>query len=386
MSWPIPTFRKIELPAPIALRVWLPALTAMALGMAGAVLLLWPHGKSTHGLQFWGLLIGIPLVTCVIALGVRLDRWEHEQTIAEEAQREQERIMSLWRSWSRRQVCVEASVAILPIHVPAAKLGDVDADLPVNMGRASAFDWSKNKALELRRAKLLGQIADALRTPLTSRKEMRVRLLLADASAESLRDWKAAAQDALGKIAPDCKFSVDIERAGDCASFLTQQVDLVGAAPQLIIAAQLWPDDETKQTFSEGAAALLIEPAGGRAGHVFRPMTAAANTLEAALQQLVHMQISPDRITHTWFTRCEAESGAITSALISDPKARLIERHFDHITGEPGPATSWIALATALEASHDSGPQVVAWREPDDESLHLCMVGAAEPHASQKEF
>ncbi|KVT50307.1 hypothetical protein [Burkholderia ubonensis] len=386
MSWPIPTFGKIEQPTPISLRVWLPALLIMALGMAGAVLLLWPHGKSTHGLQFWGLLIGVPLVTCAIALGIRLDRWERKQTIAEEAEREQERIMSLWRSWSRRQVRIAASVAILPIHVPAAKLGGVDVDLPVNMGRASAFVWSKNKALELRRAKLLGQIAGALQTTLTGRKEMRVKLLLDDASTEYLRDWKAAAHEALRKIAPDCKFSVDVERAGDCASCLTQQVDLVGAAPQLIIAAQLWPDGETRHTFSEGAAALLIEPAGGQAGYVFRPMSTAANSLEAALQQLVQMQISPDRITHAWFTRCEVESGAITSALTSDSKARLIERHFDRIVGEPGPATSWIALAAALEVSHESGPHVVAWREPDDDSLYLCMVGAPQSHASQKEL
>ncbi|KWN64893.1 hypothetical protein WM24_13105 [Burkholderia ubonensis] len=386
MSWPIPTLTPVSYPKPPDLRVWVPGLVAIAVGAAGAVLLLWPHGKSTHSLQFWSLLVGVPLVICVTAFGIRLDRWERDQTIAEEAEREQERIMSLWRSWSRRHVRVTTAVAVLPILVPAAKIGDVDADLPVNRGRASAFAWSKNKSLELRRARLLGQIVDHLQATLACRNEMQVKLLLDDASAESLRAWKAAADDAFSKIAPDCKFSIDAEQAVGCSSFLTQQVDLVGAGPQLIIAAQLWRDGETKQTFSEGAAALLIEPNDGQASRVFRPMTTTADSRDADLKQIAQMQILPDRITHAWFTRCEDESGTITSALASKPKMQLIERSFDHIVGESGPATSWIALATALEASHEVGLHLVAWREPGEEPLHLCMVGRAEPQASQKEL
>ncbi|MXN80085.1 hypothetical protein GR157_35900 [Burkholderia sp. 4701] len=386
MSWPIPTLTSVSYPKPPDLRVWVPGLLALAVGAAGAVLLLWPHGKSTHGLQFWGLLIGAPLVTCVIALGIRLDRWEREQTVAEEVEREQERIMSLWRSWSRRHVCVTASVAILPILVPAAGMGEADADLPVNRGRASAFPWSKNKTLKQRREKLLDQIAEKLQATLAGRKELRVKLVVADASEESMLGWKADAEHALGKVAPGCKFKIDTEPAVDCASFLTQQVDLVGTAPHLIITAQIWPDGAAKHTFSEGAAALLIESAEEQPGRVFRPMTSTADTLDADLQQLTQMQVSPDHITHAWFTRCETESGAITAAFTSDTKARAIERPFDHIVGEPGPVTSWIALATAHEASREGKPHLVAWREPGDEVLHLCMVGCAQPQETQKEL
>ncbi|HDR8943542.1 TPA: hypothetical protein QDA71_000506, partial [Burkholderia vietnamiensis] len=65
---------------------------------------------------------------------------------------------------------------------------------------------------------------------------------------------------------------------------------------------------------------------------------------------------------------------------------RPIERSFDHIVGEAGPATSWIALATAYEASKEGEPHLVAWREPGDEVLHLCIVRGAQPQKRQKEI
>ncbi|HDR9021137.1 TPA: hypothetical protein QDB15_006480 [Burkholderia vietnamiensis] len=386
MSWPIPTLTSVSYPKPPELRVWVPGLLALAVGAAGALLLLWPHGKSTHGLQFWGLLIGAPLVSCAIALGIRLDRWEREQTAAEELEREQERIMSLWQSWCRRHVCVTASVAILPILVPAAGMREADADLPVNRGRASTFPWSKNKTLKQRREKLLNQIAEKLQVALAERKELRVKLVVADAPEESLLGWKADAEDALCRFAPACKFKIDTEPAVDCASFLTQQVDLVGTEPHLLITVQIWPDSATRHTFSEGAAALLMESADEEPGRVFRPMISTADARDADLKQLVQMQLSPDHITHAWFSRCEAESGAITAAFTTDTKVRPIERSFDHIVGEAGPATSWIALATAYEASKEGEPHLVAWREPGDEVLHLCIVRGAQPKKRQKEI
>ncbi|MEI6003126.1 hypothetical protein H3V53_40410 [Paraburkholderia bengalensis] len=386
MSWPIPTLTPISYPKPLDLRVWLPGLVALALGTAGAVLLLWPHGKSTQGVQFWALLIGVPLVSCTLALGIRLNRWEREQTIVEEAEREQRRIMSLWRAWSRRDVRVTAALAVLPVPVPPAQLGVVGADLPVNRGRAKGFAWSNGKAETWRRTKLLGLIASGLHATLAARQEMSVRLLLDEASMASVDAWKEDARNALGKIAPRCKFGIDAEPAVGCAPFLAQQVDLVGAAPQLVIAAQMWPDGKTEHAFSEGAAALLVERSDAHAGQVFRPMTSTTATLDADLKQLVQIQIAPDRITHAWLTGCTDESAGITSSLTSDPKTPLIERPFDDIVGEPGPASSWIALATALEALETGGPQLIAWREKDSEPLHLCMVGPAQPDASQKEL
>ncbi|WP_230953713.1 hypothetical protein [Burkholderia cepacia] len=262
----------------------------------------------------------------------------------------------------------------------------MDVDLPVNRGRTSTFPWSKNRTLKERREKLFGQIADRLQVALVERKELHVKLVVAEASEEALRGWISDAEDALGKVAPGCNFKIEPVPTVSCASFLAQQVDIIGTAPQLIIAAQLWPDGATKHTSSEGAAAVLIETSEEPAARIFRPMTSMAVTLDADLKQMADVQILPNRISHGWFTRCEPESGVITSAFTVDNKARPVERPFEHIVGEPGPVTSWIALATALEASKGGEPNLVAWREPDDDSLHLCMVGGAQPQDSQKEL
>jgi hypothetical protein len=386
MPWPIPTFKKIERPKPISLGLWLSALTAIAIGMAGGVLLLWPHGGPTQGLQFWALLVGIPLVTCVLAYGIRLDRWEREQTIAEEAEREQERITLLWRGWCRRRVHVITALAVLPIPTLTAQLSDADADLPVNTGRAKAFSWTKGKTEAPRRQELLDRIARGLQATLADRQAMSIKLLLDDASLAFANAWKEATRTTFGKIAPNCNFTVVVERAVGCAQWLAKQVDLNDAAPHLIIAVQIWPNGQKEHNFSESAAALLIDQAATQAGYIFRPMIVASDTLEGDLAQVVDMQLQPDTATHVWFTRCDDESVAITSALTPDPKIPVIERQLDSVVGKPGPASSWIALATALEATQGTGPHLVAWRESENEPLNLCMIASAQPHSPREEI
>jgi len=386
MPWPIPTFKKIERPKPISLRLWLSTLTAIAIGMAGGVLLLWPHGRPTQGLQFWALLVGLPLVTCVLAYGIRLDRWEREQTIAEEAEREQERITLLWRRWCRRRVQVTTALAVLPIPTPTTQLSDADADLPVNTGRAKAFLWMQGKTEALRRQELLDHIASGLQATLADRQAMSIKLLLDDASLAFATAWEEAARTTFGTIAPNCNFIVVVERAVGCAQWLAQQVDLDDAAPHLVIAIQIWPNGQKEHSFSESAAALLIDPAATQASYIFRPMIVAIDTLEGDLAQLVDMQLQPETATHVWFTRCDDESVAITSALAPDPKIPVIERQLDSVLGNPGPASSWIALATALEAAQGAGPHLVAWRESENEPLNLCMIAPTQPHSPREEI
>ncbi|WP_414450855.1 hypothetical protein AB4851_17570 [Burkholderia sp. 22PA0099] len=384
MSWPIPVFVPVKLPEPVSLRVWLPALVAIASSAAGAVLLLWPHGKPTQAIQFWILLIGAPLVACGFVLGWRLNRWETDQLVADETEREQTRLMSLWKQWCRRRVKIARAVAFLPIDETVASLADPNVDLPVNAQRSAGLSWLEKG--EARRACFLSLVAECFADALRGRREMTLTLMLADVLPEQFEGWATSTHSVFTRAIPDVAFKVEVRPVVGCDTWLTQQVDCLYNLPQLIIAAQLWPGDETTLDFSEGAAALLIDPDASQPNHVFRSMTTAAATLDAGLAQLVQMQVAPDRITHGWLTGCTDESAAITVALTTDPKKPLIERSLDHIVGRPGPISSWIVLATALEASQAGGAHLVAWREPEDESLHLCMVTHAEPQASRKEY
>ncbi|MDR5752220.1 MULTISPECIES: hypothetical protein [unclassified Caballeronia] len=383
MSWSIPTFREVQQPAPISLRFWLPSLVAMALGIAGIVLLLWPHGKPAQGIRFWALLVGTPFSACALSFGARLDRWEHEQTIAEEMEREQGRIALLWRVWSRRHLCVTASCAVFPVSVSATQIGDAAPGMPLSSGRAKGFPWTNGKLEAWRRTKLLGVIAHGLRESLAVRQELPIKVLIDEASLENKDAWAAATKDAFSKVAPRCRFTVEVEDVTRCSQFLTQQVNLFSYPSQLVIAAQFWLDNDESPAFSEGAAALLFDADSSPRGSFFRPMTALRDKLETGLQQLSEMQVNPGTVSRVWLTGCDDASVDIRSPLTIDPKASIPERLLDNVLGTPGPASAWIALATALEASQGSGPQLVAWREPSSESVHLCLVAPAP--APQKE-
>ncbi|SEI61164.1 hypothetical protein [Paraburkholderia diazotrophica] len=379
MPWPIPTLISVERPKPISIRVLLPTLAAIASGAIGAVLLLWPHGKPTQTIQFWSLLIGAPLAACALAFGLTLNRWEAQQTVAEESEREQQRIVKLWRDWCRRHLRVVQSEVFLPVTDEHAPFSTANSDFPMNRERAIGFPWAKERSTAFRRTRLLHLVAVRFADALKARREIAVTLMLDDLAPEQTKAWTMRVHRIFSRTVPEAVLRIETRPATGAAQWLAEQVDRGDAEPQLVVAAQLWPEDEAEHAFSEGAAAFLVEPVATQTDSVLRPMTTLPETLEAGLAQLMQMQVAPDRLTHVWSTGCDDESVAIRSALTPDPKALAEERLLDGIVGKPGPASGWIALATALAASSEAGPQLVVWREPESEPVHLCVVAAAAP-------
>ncbi|OLL31212.1 hypothetical protein BTH42_13520 [Burkholderia sp. SRS-W-2-2016] len=375
MSWPIPVFTKIEYPKPIAWRLWLPTLSVIAAGAVGAVLLLWPHGKSTQTLQFWATLIGAPLVACAFVFGAKLDQWEDDQTDAEESEKEQHRLRGMWREWTRRDLCVIDVAAFPAATDEIASFAGAATDLPTNSDRSVMYDWTKNRGTAFRRTRLLHLVARRFADKLRLRKEVLVTLMLDDSSLGQEDAWTNQVMRTFSAFAPGTIFHVEAQSAEGGVDWITRQTDTVDPAMRLVIAAQLWRDGEEQHGFSEGAAAFLIAPGSSHAGVIFRPMTSTRDTREIGLTQIKEYQVPPDRLALAWFTGCEeAESTAIRSALTQDPTDATVERLLDKSLGLPGPASGWIALAIAMEAMRGAGPQLVAWREPESESLHLCTV------------
>jgi hypothetical protein len=375
MSWSIPIFPKIEYPKPISWRLWLPTLALVAAGTTGAVLLRWPHGKPTQTFLFWATLIGAPLIACALTFGPKLDEWEAEQTDAEEAEKEQNRLRGLWREWTRRHLTVVDSVAFPAATEEIDKFANAKADLPTHSDRAVAFKWVEGRTTAFCRRRLLKLIARHFAEALRSRREVVITLMLDDASLGLSETWIQQAMRVFARGAPRTTFHIEAQSAKGCAQWITRQVDLVDPATRLVIAAQLWADGEQEHVFSEGAAAFLIDPGASRVGSIFRPMVSTRERLETGLTQIKDYQVSPERLALAWFTRCEEdESTAIRSAVTRDPKDSAAERLLDKSLGLPGPASGWIALAIAMQAVRGAGPQLVAWRELSSDSLYLCTV------------
>ncbi|MDR6482005.1 hypothetical protein [Paraburkholderia terricola] len=380
MPWPIPVFTKIDYPKPISWRMWLPTLAALASSAVAAVLLLWPHGKPTNTFQFWGTLVGAPLVACALVFGLKLDHWEGEQTDAEEADKEQLRLTEMWRDWARRHLSIVGVAAFPAATEEVARFGGEKIELPTKRDRAIPFDWVDAKGATLRRAHLLQLIAGRFADALRGQSEIIVTLMLDDGSLREGEAWTQQAMSVFGSIVPDAQFHIEAQPATGGVDWITRQVDQIDTATRLVIAAQLWPEEDGARGFSEGAAAFLIEPGATKSGSIFRPMTGTRDTLESGLAQIGQIQTSPDRLRQVWVTGCQDdESTAIRSALTRDPKDMAVERLLDGVLGKPGPASGWIAMAIAMEAMRGAGPQLVAWREPESESLHLCTVSPL-PH------
>jgi hypothetical protein len=341
----------------------------------GAVLLLWPHGKSTQTFLFWATLIGAPLIACALTFGPKLDQWEDEQTDAEESEKEQNRLRGLWREWTRRHLPVVDSVAFPAATDEVAEFANAKADQLTHSDRSVTFDWVEGRATSFRRRRLLHLIARHFAEALRSRREVVVTLMLDDASLELAETWIQQTMLVFAHVVPRTTFHLEAQSAKGCAQWITRQVDLVDPATRLVIAAQLWADEEQEHAFSEGAAAFLIDPYASRVGSIFRPMVSTRDRLETGLGQIKDFQVPPERVALAWFTRCEEdESTAIRSKLTTDPKDSTVERLLDKTLGLPGPASGWIALAIAMEAMRGAGPQLVAWHEGASDPLHLCMI------------
>ncbi|CAD6556681.1 hypothetical protein LMG27952_06168 [Paraburkholderia hiiakae] len=373
MSWPIPVFLNIEYPKPISLRVWLPTLVSIASATAAAVLLVWPQGKPTNTVLFWATLVGAPLVACFLLLGWRLKQWEDEQKDAEDAEKEQHWLKKGWRDWSRRQACV-IDVAAFPAATDEIDRFSAEKfDLPTNIDRSITFDWVSGRTAAFRRTRLLRLVALRFAEALRDRREVIITLMLDDTSLKQDEDWTKQVMRTFGSMIPALR--VEVHPATGGVQWMTQLVDRVDPATRLVIAAQLWADEEEKHNFSEGAAAFLVEAAATNAGLIFRPMTSVRDTMEVGLGQIREFQMAPDRLKHVWVANCEhIEATAIRSALAPDPKEMPDERLLDGVLGTPGPASGWIALAVAMEAMRGARPQLVAWREPQSECLYLCTV------------
>lgn len=378
MSWPIPVFSKIEYPEPISARVWLPLLIAIASSAAGAVLLLWPQGRPTQTFEFWSTLVGVPLIACALAFGTRLDRWEGEQTDAEEMEREQQRLGGLWQGWTRRNLRV-VDVAAFPAATDEIdRFAGAKIELPTNSDRIIAFDWSKGRSASIRRTKILFLIATRFAAALRTRREVTITLMLDDVSLKQAGTWVKRAKRIFGYFVPSVSFYIETHPAASGVQWITRHVDRVETITRLVVAAQLWTDEASENEFSEGAAAFLIEPGVTKAASILRPMMTARDTLETGLAQIKEIQTSPDRIKHVWFSGCtDNESTAVRSAMTPDPKDMAVECLLDRLLGNPGPVSGWIALAIAMEAMRGAGPQLVAWREPKSESLCLCTISPA---------
>ncbi|WP_112177670.1 hypothetical protein [Paraburkholderia unamae] len=199
--------------------------------------------------------------------------------------------------------------------------------------------------------------------------------MLDEASLGEARAWMDCARDVLGNFAPGVNFHVEALPGTGAVEWITHLVDRIEPTTRLVIAAQFWAEKEEEREFSEGAAAFLVEPDAPTGGAILRPMISSNAALNLGLSQIYEYQMSRDQHRQIWFTGGhDDESTAIRMGLPLDSTDMPPDRLLDTPLGNPGPSSGWIALAIAMEAMREAGPQLIGWREPNSESLYLCTV------------
>ena len=391
MSWSIPSVPPSQRPEAIKLYIWLPIFVViMGIG-AAAVLLFWPQDRSTHTPKFWLLLVGAPASVCAVLFGMMLTRWERQQIVAEESEREAARLAALWRAWARHHLGVVRAVAFLPTVQTAEQLVAGEVAMPVNLQRSVGFYWGEKDKADIRRDRFLGLVVDRFADDLANVRSLEVVLILDGTSQAGAAQWKAESGRLLAEALPGIACDIRVADATSCVARLEANLGQDQMPAQLIVAAQIWAD-AGENTFSEGGAAILLSPrTAGRsvsgvqleelAGRICRPMTSQTSAMADDVSTMLNMQVAPDSLQQVWSSGLNrACSTAMLSALSTGGADSPTVVQLENALGVPGPVSGWMALALALEAArHGKAHQLVAWQESDAERVHLCVVAPVQP-------
>ncbi|KVR14039.1 hypothetical protein WK13_12270 [Burkholderia ubonensis] len=156
--------------------------------------------------------------------------------------------------------------------------------------------------------------------------------------------------------------------------------------PTLIIAGQFWTAG-VNPGYSEGVAGILMcsmQPAAQTPDEnelngcrLLRPMLSLTSEIGADLHQATKFQLGHNSILCAWLGALDR---GVASALRLEmgrclPTKEAVIRDMDEVLGMPGPASSWLTLAIAVEMSLRSRkPQLAAIYDGASKRSVLCTL------------
>lgn len=334
--------------------------------------------------MFGILVVGVPGCLFAILFGVKLNDWEQRQLEHEESVRENERLISLWHTWANRDVCVSAATCLLGGVGNTEEWEKPNHPLPVNLGRARALEWLESSEGDHRRETIIALIADRLSKQLSALRSLKVLLLLDETSVQDKVQWDEAVHNVLS-IYP-IRLSVECLPVPEDLSLLLSYVDENNIPPTLIIAGQFWTVD-TNPGFSEGVAGILLGAIQSAARprdenqlggcRLLRPMLSVTSEIGADFNQFAYFQLLHNSINCAWLGALDRQAGSALRLEMGKclPTKEAVIRDMDEILGMPGPASSWLTLAIAVEMSLRSRkPQLAAIYDGASKRSVLCTL------------
>jgi hypothetical protein len=209
-------------------------------------------------------------------------------------------------------------------------------------------------------------------------------LLLDETSAKDKVQWDAAVHNTLATY--PIRISVECRATSGDLSALSSYVDQCNIQATLIIAGQ-FARSGANRSYSEGVAGILLHATQPVARpqddnqldgcHVLRPMFSTASEIDTDLHQFASFQLSRNSIQCAWLGALDGETTSMLRLEMGKCLAtkETAIRDMGEALGMPGPVSSWLTLALAIEMSLRSGkPQLAAIYDGTSKRSVLCTL------------
>lgn len=386
MVWDRQSPEAVQAPIPPALGRWV--LVAVGAVLASVLLfLLYASGRipQLQAVSGW-VLMGLPLLICVLAFGARAYFYggalNHHEFLEQEARTDQQ----AWQSWAQRHLAVHACCVLLPDQVCASTLIKAGASLPPATGKARRIvelpllmPDRAQAALQL----LLPALAPAMQL-LPVELELRVTLLsdVAPLEYEALREsfqrsWRSAS-------CRPCPAMVNLA-AELSPQWIDEKLKSASSAYELIIVLQVHGDT----AWSDGLAAMLLSPDSVAhalgvpvLGGLLRPMPLDIDTVEADLRLFLQTQTEALQATGLLADDADwqASSGKIIAASFVqnaslDARNQWIQ---ESLCGPTGPLGHWLLAALAVDiVRHQQQPLLMLTTDRSQHWISTVTTGEA---------
>lgn len=353
---------------PPVLRRWV--LAACFAVLAGLLLLLLYVSERVPQLQVLNIwvLSGLPLLAWVLAFATRAYFYggalDHFRLLQEQV----EVVQWSWQQWAQRRLLVHASCVLVPDRVSAKVLMHGQGSVAPRRGQARRIAGLPESDQERAQAglRLLLPAVETVLQTLEPGQALHVTLL-SDVPPDQYEALSRSWQQQWSAVIPHLPEVPLILSAELPYQWLEEKLKSACSALELIVVLQT----QGGAAYSDGLAILLLGPDSQSGtgnlpiqGALSRPMSLETDRLESELPLFLQVQATVDRLTA--LLADSADWQPLTSKVLAISNAQGVPLStaqqwiLELSCGLPGPFSSWLAAALAVELTqHLGGPLLV---------------------------
>ncbi|SEI18076.1 hypothetical protein AB3464_27775 [Pseudomonas asplenii] len=354
------------------------------------VFLLFASGylPQLQALNIW-VLSGLPLLVWVLAFGARAyffgGALDHYQFLHEQA----EAVLRSWQQWAQRSLVVHARCVLLPDQVSARVLVQGKDNLPARQGQALRIAGLPTcvQARAHTGLRLLLAAMEAIFQKLQPGQTLHVTLL-SDVPPDQYEALRSAWQHQWSAVMPHWP-AVTLALSAELPyQWIEEKLKSGCPALELIVVLQM----EGGAAYSDGLAVLLLGPDGlvqaanlPVQGCLSRPMSLETDKLESELPLFLQTQANMGQVTTLLADSVDWQTLNSKVLAISNAEGVPLSAEqlwiLESLCGSPGPFSSWLTAALAVEMTEHQGRTLLVLSKGSGRSW-ISTVTTGEPRCN----